>query len=214
MFTFYQSLHFRDTQRLPDIKFSGYETVLILSEGEDVPKATTFQPSFNLYTWDHHELRLSTKMVDKTPTPKYPCSSEWVIVCREREKFEEIKRREGCWIPLLYSGPHLKVDKGLSKCSENVTRKLINARFPSKCPISTPCQYTRYDVELFTRRVNYGYGSLSITMKPSIFTEKSDSQWVFINFLTELGGLFGVTHGWSAFSFVEAIYNTATRRFL
>ena len=176
-----------------------------------MPKATTFQPSFNLYRKHHHELRLSTKMVDKTPTPKYPCSSEWVIVCREREKFEEIKRREGCWIPLLYSGPHLKIDKGLSKCSENVTRKLINARFPSKCPISTPRQYTRYDVELFTRRNTYpDDGSLSITMKPSIFTEKSDSQWVFINFLTELGGLFGVTHGWSAFSLVEAIYNTAT----
>ena len=82
---FYQCLHFRDTQRLPDIKFLAYETVLILSEGVDVPKATTFQPSFNLYLWHHHELRLSTKIVDKTPTPKYPCSSEWVIICRERE---------------------------------------------------------------------------------------------------------------------------------
>ena len=165
-------------------------------------------------------LRLSTKMVDKTPTPKYPCSSEWVIVCREREKFEEIKRREGCWIPLLYSGPHLKVDKGLSKCSENVTRKLINARFPSKCPISTPCQYTRYDVELFTRRFNFydngisDYASLTITRKLSTFTEKSDSQWVFMNVLTEMGGLFGVTHGWSAFSLVEALYYVATNWFL
>ena len=192
------------------------ETVLILSEGEDVPKAATFQPSFNLYKNRHHELRLSTKIVDKTPTPKYPCSSEWFIVCREREKFEEIKKREVCWIPLLYSGPHLKFDKNLRKCSENETRKYINADFPSKCPISTPCQYTRYDVNLFTRRSteNVDDGSLSITMKPSTFKEKSDSQWVFINVLTELGGLFGVTHGWSAFSLVEAFYNAAIMLFL
>ena len=176
-----------------------------------MPKATTFQPSLSLFKWHHHELRLSTKIVDKTPTRKYPCSSEWVIVCREREKFEEIRRREDCWIPLLYSGPHLKIGKGLKKCSENITRKYINANFPSKCPNSTPCQYTRYSVDLFTRRFNNHFlaGSLGITMKPSTFTEKSDSQWAFINVLTEMGGLFGVTHGWSAFSLVEALYNAA-----
>ena len=162
-------------------------------------------------------MRLSTKIVDKTWTKKYPCSREWLIVCREKERFEEIKRREGCWIPLLYSGPHIKFNKGLRICGENVTRKYIYANFPSKCPNLTPCHYTRYDVDLFTQRIIpvdinpnvYSGGTLSISMKPSTFTEKSDSQWVFINFLTEMGGLFGVTHGWSAFSFVEALYNAA-----
>ena len=203
-------------QRLPVVKFSSGEIILILSEGDNVPKATTFQPSFQMHPKYNHALRLYTKTVNKTPTRRYPCSKEWTIVCKEKERFEEIKRKENCWIPLLYSGPHLKFNKGLKKCNETITRKYIHWKPPSKCPISTPCQYTRYNYDHFTRKLNNigNDGSLEITMKPLSFTESSDTQWAFINVLTEMGGLFGVTHGWSAFSLVEGLYNAVTALYL
>ena len=182
----------------------------------DLPDAPTIHPSFRyLPLHYHHEYLLRTKHFSKTTTKSNPCSRYQPKACKDIYMQKKISRVYQCRIPVLYSGKHLDehISDDLPKCNESVILKMLSIPAEeSGCSKSIPCEHTDYLIDGdfgFANSIGSHWDkdqSFRLVYNTP-FTEHYQSSIAVDgqSLIGQVGGIMGITLGWSFLTLLELI---------
>ena len=182
----------------------------------DLPDAPTIHPSFlYLPLHYHHEYLLRTKHFSKTTTKNNPCSMYQPKACKDVYFQKKISQTYQCQIPILYMGKHLDehISNDLPKCNGSIILKMLSiSAKEAGCSKSIPCEHTDYLIDGdfgFANSIgsNWDNDKSFRLVYNTPFTEHYQSSIAVDgqSLIGQVGGIMGITLGWSFLTLLELI---------
>ena len=185
---------------------------LFLHNTNDLPDAYTIHPNIKAL-WNpgsalSYDFTLRTRHFSKDSTKYSPCSNYQPKACTDVYLQQKIAEDYNCQIPIFFSGKHMenKAILSLPTCNNSVTLEMVTFSDKSlKCQRSVPCEHTDYTLEGAYWSYQ-GNPKLTLTQIQEHFESYQSSITVDTQTLIgQVGGILGITLGWSGMSLIEWI---------
>ena len=189
-----------------------WEWSLFMHNDNDLPDAFTLHPNIKAL-WhpgpaSSYAFTFRTRHFSKDSTKSNPCSKYQPKACRDVYLQQKIAKEYKCHIPIFFSGKHMENKDILSLpiCNNNATLEMVTFSDQSlNCQKSVPCEHTDYTLE-GTHYSIQGNPKLTLTQNQEHFESYQSSISVDTQTLIgQVGGIMGITLGWSGMSLIELI---------
>ena len=182
-----------------------------MHSANDLPDAYTIHPNIKAL-WHpalasaSYAFTFRTRHFSKDSTKSNPCSKYQPKACTDVYLQQKIAKDYNCHIPIFFSGRHMENKDILSLPTCNNSIMLEMATFSDKnCLRSVPCEHTDYTLGGVHWSIQ-GNPKLTLTQNQDHFESYKSSISVDTQTLIgQVGGIVGITLGWSGMSMIELI---------
>ena len=132
--------------------------------------------------------------------------------CNDVYLQKKIASRYKCQVPIFYTGKHLDFyNATLPTCNNSVIETILDkSEHESTCLQSVPCKHTDYSIDgafLLKKVQDCSYSRFRLTYK-QLYQENYNS-YIAVelgDFIGEVGGILGITVGWSGTYLIEMFF--------
>ena len=199
-----------------ELQFTSYpykdtEWHVLLHNKNDLPDALTIHPGFHIMNQET-EYYLRNKHFSKPNTRSKPCSQYHPMACEDVYLHKIIASKYKCQVPVFFTGYHLKPFRGsLPHCNKSVIATMLSLKNGSNCPQSVPCEHTDFSIDgahLLESTDDCSYLRFKLTYKQVV--QENYKSYIKVEeqkLIGEVGGILGLTVGWSGITVVTSLFD-------